>query len=80
MNERDKASAFTELTFYLGIEVEKTLMLGKIEGKRKRGWQRMRWLNGTTNSMDMNVSKLREIVRDRETWRAPVRGVTKSWT
>ena len=60
--------------------LERTLMLGKIEGKRKRGWQRMRWLNGTTNSMDMNVSKLREIVRDRETWRAPVRGVTKSWT
>ena len=60
--------------------LERTLMLGKIEGKRKRGWQRMRWLNGTTNSMDMNVSKLWEIVRDRETWRAPVRGVTKSWT
>ena len=55
-------------------------MLGKIEGKRKRGWQRMRWLNGTTNSMDMNVSKLREIVRDRETWRAAIHGVAKSRT
>ena len=58
--------------------LEKTLMLGKIEGKRKRGWQRMRWLNFTTNSMDMNVSTLREIVRDRETRRAPVRGATEA--
>ena len=58
--------------------LERTLMLGKIEGKRKRGWQRMRRLNFTTNSMDMNVSTLREIVRDRETRRAPVRGATEA--
>ena len=55
-------------------------MLGKIEDKRKRGWQRMRWLNSITDSMGMNLSKLREIVKDRETWRAAVRGVAKSWT
>ena len=60
--------------------LEKTLMLGKIEGKRRRGWQRVRWLNSIMDSVDMNLSKLWEIVKDRETWCAAVRGVTKSQT
>ena len=60
--------------------LEKTLILGKIEGKRRRGWQRMKWLDGITDSVDMNLSKLQEMVKDREAWHAAVHGITKSQT
>ena len=76
----------TNLTFVLlclkqrADSLDKTLMLGKIEGKRRRGQQKIRWLDSSTNQMDMDLSKLREMVKDREAWHAAVHGVTKSRT
>ena len=81
--ERTDAEAETPVLGHLmrrADSLEKTLMLGNIEGKRRRGQQRMRWLNGITDSMDMNLGKLQEMVRDRKAWDAAVHEATKSWT
>ena len=79
MGAKDKLQHFGHLMQTMD-SLEKTLMLGKTEGRRRRGRQRMRWLDGIIDTMDVNLSKLQEMVKDREVWHAVVHGVAKSWT